>query len=103
MGAGAARSDRVHSTQPLADEADAIAELSHAGKPSRRQNPRIRTVAQALEGEEAVIAKAGRPLIRLVPVDASAEVRPSAILRDSAVARAELKADFATEIDHLFG
>jgi antitoxin (DNA-binding transcriptional repressor) of toxin-antitoxin stability system len=60
-------------------------------------------VAQALEGEEVVIAKAGRPLVRLVPVQDPSEVRRGGFLQGSAVARADLKADFASEIDALFG
>ncbi len=62
-----------------------------------------RYVAQALEGEEVVIAKAGRPLVRLVPVQAAPEARRGGFLRGSAVAGADLKTDFASEIDTLFG
>ena len=62
-----------------------------------------RYVAQALEGEEVVIAKAGRPLVRLVPVEATPEARRGGFLRGSGVARADLKTDFASEIDTLFG
>ena len=62
-----------------------------------------RYVAQALEGEEVVIAKAGRPLVRLVPVQDPSEVRRGGFLQGAAVARADLKADFAREIDSLFG
>ncbi len=62
-----------------------------------------RYVAQALEGEEVVIAKAGRPLVRLVPVVAAQEARRGGFLGDSAVLGADLKADFAAEIDSLFG
>jgi prevent-host-death family protein len=61
-----------------------------------------RYVAQALDGQEVVIAKAGRPLVRLVPVGTTPEVRSGGFLRGSAVARADLKADFAAEIDALF-
>jgi prevent-host-death family protein len=62
-----------------------------------------RYVAQALEGEEVVIAKAGRPLVRLVPVVAAQEARRGGFLGGSAVLAADLKADFAAEIDSLFG
>ncbi|MEI6830059.1 MAG: type II toxin-antitoxin system prevent-host-death family antitoxin [Synechococcaceae cyanobacterium ELA445] len=62
-----------------------------------------RYVSQALEGEEVVIAKAGRPLVRLVPVETTLEPRRGGFLSGSAVLSADLKADFATEIDELFG
>lgn len=62
-----------------------------------------RYVAQALEGEEVVIAKAGRPLVRLVPVASAPEARRGCFLGGSAVLGADLKADFAAEIDSLFG
>jgi prevent-host-death family protein len=53
-------------------------------------------------GREVVIAKAGRPLVRLVPVETTPEARRGGFLQGSAVARADLKADFAGEIDDLF-
>ncbi|WP_255087821.1 type II toxin-antitoxin system Phd/YefM family antitoxin [Synechococcus sp. Tobar12-5m-g] len=62
-----------------------------------------RYVAQALDGQEVVIAKAGRPLVRLVPVETTPEARRGGFLQGSAVAPMDLKADFAGEIDDLFG
>ncbi|AFY29585.1 prevent-host-death family protein [Cyanobium gracile PCC 6307] len=62
-----------------------------------------RYVAQALEGEEVVIAKAGRPLVRLVPVAAAPEPRRGGFLEGGAVLGADLKADLAAAIDGLFG
>ena len=53
--------------------------------------------------EEVVIAKAGRPLVRLVPVQDRSEVRRGGFLQGAAVVRAALKADFTSEIDSLFG
>jgi prevent-host-death family protein len=64
------------------------------------KTPLSRYVAQALEGEEVVIAKAGRPL---VPVQDASEVRRGGFLQGAAVARADLKADFARKIHSLFG
>jgi len=61
-----------------------------------------RYVAQALDGQEVVIAKAGRPLVRLVPVETTPEARRGGFLQGSAVVRADLKADFTGEIDDLF-
>jgi len=62
-----------------------------------------RYVAHALEGHEVVIAKAGRPLVRLVPLDPPAHGRVGGFLRDSAVIGADLKGDFVAEIDAMFG
>jgi hypothetical protein len=50
-----------------------------------------------------VIAKAGRPLVRRMPVHTTSDVRQGGFLRGAVVARADLKADFASAIDHLFG
>jgi prevent-host-death family protein len=62
-----------------------------------------RYVAHALEGHEVVIAKAGRPLVRLVPLEPLAQGRRGGFLRDIAVIEADLKGDFAAEIDAMFG
>ena len=62
-----------------------------------------RYVAHALEGHEVVIAKAGRPLVRLVPLQLPAQGRVGGFLRDSSVITADLKGDFAAEIDAMFG
>lgn len=61
-----------------------------------------RYVAQAIEGEEIVIAKAGRPLVRLVPVASEREPRRGGFLRGVATVEADLKADFAAEIEAMF-
>jgi antitoxin (DNA-binding transcriptional repressor) of toxin-antitoxin stability system len=66
------------------------------------RTPLSRDVAQALEGEEIVIARAGRPLVRLVPVAPEAEPRRGGFLRGAATAGADLKADFAAEIQAMF-
>ena len=40
-----------------------------------------RLVEAALEGEQVTIAKAGKPLVRLVPVTQSEEARPVGVLK----------------------
>ena len=62
-----------------------------------------RYVAQALEGHEVVIAKAGRPLVRLVPLEPPAQGRRGGFLRDTAVITADVKGAFSAEIDAMFG
>ena len=62
-----------------------------------------RYVAQALEGEEVVIAKAGRPLVRLVPVQWPERLRQGGFLRQDAVIQADLKQAFAADIQAMFG
>jgi prevent-host-death family protein len=62
-----------------------------------------RYVEQALGGEEVVIARAGRPLVRLVPVEEAAPPRRLGFLADSARVEADLKQVFAAEITAMFG
>jgi prevent-host-death family protein len=62
-----------------------------------------RYLNQALDGEEVVIAKAGKPLVRLVPVVATSDPRRGGLLRGSAAIEADLKADFREEISAMFG
>ena len=62
-----------------------------------------RYVDQAVAGEEVVIARAGKPLVRLVPV--AQELPPRRLggfLRGKAVVTADLKADFKDDIDAMF-
>ena len=58
----------------------------------------FRYVQQALAGEEIVIAKAGRPLVSLTPVEAQRRPRREGFLRGQAVVTAALKADFEADI-----
>lgn len=62
-----------------------------------------RYVSQVLKGEEVVIAKAGKPLVRLVPVGSSTVLLRGGFLRGSAVIDTDLKAGFADAIDAMFG
>ena len=40
-----------------------------------------RLVEAALQGEQVTIAKAGKPLVRLVPISPSDELRPAGVLK----------------------
>jgi antitoxin (DNA-binding transcriptional repressor) of toxin-antitoxin stability system len=61
-----------------------------------------RDVDQALAGEEVVIARAAKPLVRLVPLDTQPVPRLGGFLKGQAVITADLKADFAAEIEEMF-
>ena len=61
-----------------------------------------RYVDQALAGEEVVIARAGKPLVRLMPVVADPPPRRLGFLAGTAVVKADLKRDFAEEINAMF-
>jgi prevent-host-death family protein len=61
-----------------------------------------RYVDQALAGEEVVIARAGKPLVRLMPVETKPAPRVGGFLRGQAVLTADLKADFKDDIEEMF-
>lgn len=61
-----------------------------------------RYVDQALDGEEVVIARAGGPLVRLVPVEQELQPRRLGFLTGSARVEADLKAAFAADIAAMF-
>ncbi len=61
-----------------------------------------RYVDQALAGEEVVIARAGKPLVKLVPLANQVAPRRGGFLKGEAVITADLKADFAAEIEEMF-
>ena len=61
-----------------------------------------RYVEQALDGEELVIARAGKALVRLVPVDEAPRRRELGFLQGSAVLDCDLKADFQEDIEAMF-
>ena len=62
-----------------------------------------RFVEQALDGEDVVIARAGRPLVRLVPVADTPRQRQLGFLQADAVLDCDLKVDFKHEIESMFG
>ena len=61
-----------------------------------------RYVDQALAGEEVVIARAGKPLVRLTPVVSQARPRLGGFLRGQGNISADLTADFKEEIEEMF-
>ena len=61
-----------------------------------------RYVDQALAGEEVVIARAGKPLVRLMPEDSDPPPRRPGFLADTARVEADLKRDFEAEINAMF-
>jgi len=49
-----------------------------------------------------VIARAGKPLVRLMPVETKPAPRVGGFLRGQAVLTADLKADFKDDIEEMF-
>ncbi len=62
-----------------------------------------RYVDQAVAGEEVVIARAGKPLVRLVPVEPPPLPRRLGFLAGQVCIDADLKRDFEEEIHAMFG
>lgn len=62
-----------------------------------------RYVEQALDGEDVVIARAGKALVRLVPVAETPRQRHLGFLEGEAVLNGDLKADFQHDIEAMFG
>jgi len=61
-----------------------------------------RYVDQAVAGEEVMIARAGKPLLRLIPVMDQQPPRRLGFLAGSARIDADLKRDFEDEINAMF-
>lgn len=61
-----------------------------------------RLVEQAAKGHEFVIAKAGKPMVRVVPIKAPPVERRLGVLKGRGIVTADLKKDFADEIDAMF-
>jgi len=61
-----------------------------------------RYVDRALAGEEVVIARAGKPLVRLIPVMEEQPPRRLGFLAGTARIDADLKCDFEEEINAMF-
>ncbi len=61
-----------------------------------------RLVEQAARGREFVIAKAGKPMVRVVPLQAPPALRALGFLVGEGTITAGVKTDFAAEIDSMF-
>ena len=61
-----------------------------------------RLVDQAAQGREFVIAKAGKPMVRVIPLQAPPALRTLGFLSGKGVVQANLKLDFAGDIDTMF-
>jgi prevent-host-death family protein len=62
-----------------------------------------RLVEQASKGREFVIAKAGKPMVRVVPIEALPAQRTLGFLIGQGVMQLDVKAAFAGDIDTMFG
>jgi prevent-host-death family protein len=62
-----------------------------------------RLVEQAARGREFVIAKAGKPMVRVVPLRAPPALRVLGFVAGRGTIDADVKADFAAEIESMFG
>ena len=61
-----------------------------------------RLVEQASKGCEFVIAKAGKPMVRVVPIEAPPAVRALGFLAGQGTIEADVKAAFADDIAAMF-
>ena len=62
-----------------------------------------RLVEQAAKGREFVIAKAGKPMVRVVPLEAVPTVRTLGFMAGQGELKSDVKEAFAAEIDTMFG
>ena len=62
-----------------------------------------RLVDQAAKGREFVIAKAGKPMVRVVPIEALPANRTLGFLAGQGIISADLKATFTDDIEAMFG
>jgi prevent-host-death family protein len=62
-----------------------------------------RLVEQAAKGHEFVIAKAGRPMVRVVPLQARSTQRVLGFLAGRGIVDADIKAEFAADVQAMFG
>lgn len=61
-----------------------------------------RLVEQAAKGHEFIIAKAGKPMVRVVPIEPLPAKRRLGLLAGKGMVTADLKKDFAADIEAMF-
>lgn len=61
-----------------------------------------RLVEEASKGREFVIAKAGKPMVRVVPLEAPPKVRALGFLAGQGTLDLDVKQAFADDIDSMF-
>jgi len=61
-----------------------------------------RLVEQAAKGREFVIAKAGKPMVRVLPLEAAPAFRTLGFLAGQGVVDVDVKTAFAADIDAMF-
>lgn len=61
-----------------------------------------RLVEEASKGREFVIAKAGKPMVRVVPLEAPSKVRTLGFLAGKGLIDVDVKDAFADDIDAMF-
>lgn len=62
-----------------------------------------RLVEQAATGREFIIAKAGKPMVRVVPIEPPSAVRALGFLAGQGTIQADVKMAFAGDIAAMFG
>ena len=62
-----------------------------------------RLVEQAAKGREFIVAKAGRPMVKVVPLQPQPAIRELGFLIGQGVAVADVKVAFVADIDAMFG
>ena len=62
-----------------------------------------RLVEQAAKGREFVIAKAGKPMVRVVPIESPPAVRGLGFLAGKGIVSADVKRAFEVDIEAMFG
>ena len=62
-----------------------------------------RLVDQAAKGQEFIIAKAGKPMVRVVPIEAPPAKRRLGMMVGKGTMALDVKKDFEVEIAEMFG
>ncbi|MBN8508223.1 MAG: type II toxin-antitoxin system Phd/YefM family antitoxin [Burkholderiales bacterium] len=62
-----------------------------------------RLVEQAAKGHEFVIAKAGKPMVRVIPIEPPPAKRRFGTMVGQGTVKLDVKKDFEAEINEMFG